>query len=877
MNFNRVIIILLILAGNYLNAQVQEDLLLVAEHSGGEMTLKWYPLQPEVWDELNSTGYNLERSQLDDAGKVIPGTQTILTSNQVPRDSAWFAAQEDGYINTIGLLLYEPDFKLESEVMDSKKVRYSYLVYEAQMTDNAAAKVLGLYFNDASMVDGLKYRYRVFADAAGKLVSAQVDMDAESGLWRSTPEEDETLFDFEFPGGQTLTQMSGRLVEQPLDALILTTKTYGDSIVLRWGPSHSNLWENANKEGYVLMRTKTNEPDAGIDSFFIKPWPLEDLDASIAYDSMALIASQVLYGNTTTQPANIYEQASLSDNRFGMALFAAERSALAAEILGLRFVDKEVKPSETYTYYITTPASGFPMHGDFKNVENVRQPELSPVGLKAEAGDHAIELIWSKNENDRLFSAYLIERSEDEGQTWQLLTKRPLVIMDNEKAPVSEYSYLDSVGTNDKTYRYRLKGMNAFAEVSPATEVSAKAVDLSPPPAARITFDTVLYLEKRINFGWKDEEPVPDDFAGYQILMGTSSEGLYDTISALLPPISKTFAYRGESFDGKTPHYFKVLSLDKAGNASESLPKYMHVPDLVAPEPPTNLDGTISDDNIVTLVWDHSLSEDAAGYWVYYTYDTAVSFTPLDTLELITSNFYRDTLTDNLALNEKIYYAVAAEDDNDNLGRFSEIIEIQRPDKVPPLRPLMNAIANSEQGLLVSWQPSASEDVWWYEVVRRNYGSETWTPLDTIMVESALKCTDSTAVLGQIYEYSVRAMDDAELYSDYAFPRQGKWTTIPAQLAVTNFKISMEDKAVRLSWQFSPPSVLPSGATSFQFQIFKSYGGENVAKIASISSNTLSFIDEKLEPGALHNYAVMVVFDSGHAGPLSDVISVKID
>ena len=114
------------------------------------------------------------------------------------------------------------------------------------------------------------------------------------------------------------------------------------------------------------------------------------------------------------------------------------------------------------------------------------------------------------------------------------------------------------------------------------------------------------------------------------------------------------------------PIIFKIIAKDIAGNEAISSDRYVHVPDLIAPDPPEKFSGFIDDEGTVTLYWEHSSSEDAVGYWVYFANRRSSEFTSVNST-LITENAYSYQISVK-TLNSRIYYMVATEDVNSNRG-----------------------------------------------------------------------------------------------------------------------------------------------------------------------------------------------------------------
>ncbi len=881
MKFIKITILFLLLTG-YAQLQAQQnDLILQVTHDAGDLDLKWYPLQPELWEQLNATGYQIERWELNENGGIVSGSKATLAGGDLsviqPKDSLWFvehASEQNYYVDALGTLLYDPDFRYESDLLDATAVRYNYLVREAVYGDNIAAGALGLHLQDSSMIDGALYRYRIFATQNGQTIAeAQTDMTTESGIFVSQEME----LSFDLPDGKSITEMSGRLNNVPIDFVRMTGKAYGDSIVLRWGPNHAAFWEAANEEGYLLLRMRQTDDSFDIDSLgMIKPWPKDSLSESISHDDMALVAAQVLYGEMDNPPGNMYDEASLFENRHAFALYAAERSKLAGDILGLRFVDTNVEPEAEYTYFINSPATSYAMSGHFHEIKNVYVPDPEPVDFKAAPLDSAILLTWDKVINDQDFSGYYIERSADGGRTFEKLNEQPLVYLEDDRIPLEYYTYMDSVNTNDIEFVYRLRGLTAFADIGPPAEARAQGADLLPPAPPSFYHADLMADTATFELKWRMAS-YPDDFAGFRVLLGGGTEGHFDTLTSLLPADSLRFTYR-PSRDTEDLHFFKIQAVDVNGNAGESITRYIHYPDLVPPEPPQNAEGMIDDDGVLTIVWDHSTSNDVVGYWVYYSHHPDDVFLPVVKRPL-EENIYKDTIP-KVTMNEKIYYYVLAQDDNYNKSNINEILELERPDHVPPMTPIMNQPMATDSAIIISWAKSGSEDVVSYEVLKRTYGDTTsWETIATFHQDTNRVYFDYDCTFDTRYEYSVRALDDGDNYSPNAFPFAASLIYDFNKIIIKDFRVSYTEahQSMLLEWDFEPPRTLPPSADDYAFYLYKSHGRKNVKEFTRIDKNTLQFVDDKVAPGALHNYAVMVVYNSGASSALSEVKSVLIE
>src|SRR5215467_14107231 len=113
-------------------------------------------------------------------------------------------------------------------------------------------------------------------------------------------------------------------------SLRVFARAYGDSIVLRWGPTADWAWTSLNYNGYTIERidlTEAKHPKKEILTVQpLKPLPLEQLKTRFGRDNkFAAIAAQCLYGknfslNLRKGQAGVQDKADVYNNRFAFAL-----------------------------------------------------------------------------------------------------------------------------------------------------------------------------------------------------------------------------------------------------------------------------------------------------------------------------------------------------------------------------------------------------------------------------------------------------------------------------------------------------------------------------------------------------------------------------
>ena len=899
-----LLLVILLMAGGPLGAQsistnvdepeIDSTLLYIKAYAYGDsIDLKWIPIDPERWEQALTHGYRITRRTLRPDGTPDPATATILAGNTSsdrirPQGPLWFAEngdlEPDSLIASVGRALYDPELNTGPRGGSNTVERYKFVLFCAEQSADAYFSIGG-FFRDITVVPGLSYQYTVESlDDSGRRVSFNsVSIMGANGEFEQVP------FGF-FPKPDLAGSQTGGLddMNYTLNQIILSARSYGDSIALRWAPNNPSFWRDANQIGYFLIRLDVNQATGEIDTStrkliidpsrkkFIMPWDstifLQNRNEA---DDLVKVAAQVLYGKTFNLPSeNFLNQGSDLENRYAFALIAAEKSARAADALGLRFVDREVEPGKTYRYEISTVIDTFFTAAYTLYVKNEASPGQKPFLFTAQENDHSIVLRWDKNFNKQLFSSYRLERSDDGGRTFFPLNSSNLLLPDNEDYEDYTFTFRDSVPENYKTYRYRLYGQTSFAEWSPPAELTAIGRDRTPPPNPSILKPDQTG-DGSVKLSWTMVEE-PDDLAGYLVLLGSKDDGLFEPVfNNPLPPGTREYTYTVDSFRTDTAYYFEIAAVDTAGNQSESFPVFMNIVDSIPPAPPLNLNGIVDTNGLVTLVWEMGTEADLAGYRVFFSNDTTYEFTQL-TVSPVEYNFYLDTI-EIKTLTEEIYYKVQAVDIRFNRSDFSKVLPLQRPDLIPPVTPVFRQPEVSADSIVLQWSPSVSEDVVQHILYRRMYQDDAagWVELAILGSKDSMYL-DTSAVVEQLYEYSLRALDDAGWFSDYAFPVKGRRWFSDELLLVTGLTAALdaEKKSVIIKWTYSPPSEGLLNGETYRFFLYRAVGDGPMERFRQIAGETYDYIDARLIKDQPLHYAVKVVFRDGKTSPMSDIVTV---
>lgn len=654
----------------------------------------------------------------------------------------------------------------------------------------------------------------------------------------------------------------------------------GDSVVLRWAPETPGAWREVNKAGFIISRTVLNDDGSFDPATFlnltadpIKPWPLERwaiIAGQNSTDNFAKIAAQTLYGKALVPTNGFIAKADEFATRFSFAMLAADMSPNAARAMGLRFADKNIQKGTSYVYRVVSNVDVKKYQVDAGVIiVHTKEPQPMPqvVVDHSKARDNVIELYWKRDLHDPFFSAYYIERSDDHGKSYKRLNASPFVHAVSEKTPVSaEYMvYTDSVKTNYKDFSYRVVGITPYGELAPAsTPVTATGRDRTPP-ATPMHVKTKHMGGSRIKISWEYPKQ-SKDIKGFLIGRGNNPAKEFIPLTTdPLPP--KTREFIDDKADVMASNYYIVAVVDTAGNASVSLAQYAMVIDSLPPAPPTKLTGVIDSTGIVKITWKRGPEKDIKGYLVFFANHADHEFSQL-THGPLADTVYRDTIAIK-TLTKKIYYRVVAIDYNSNYSKFSEILELKRPDVVPPSGAVMDHYKITARGIEFHWVASTSEDLAKTVLYRLDDKSKNWEPIATFpATDKKQSYTDTTSLqAGKIYSYSLMCFDDAGLHSVRSIPVKLKFPDLKnyQPVNVIAAKPVTNEKNILITWNYPVKG-------EYRFILYRAVNGSAFDSYKSLNSSVSVFKDEEVKTGNSYEYSIGVIFKNGKKSPYGKIV-----
>jgi uncharacterized protein len=643
------------------------------------------------------------------------------------------------------------------------------------------------------------------------------------------------------------------------------TRSYGDSIVIRWAPTSPISWKLLNRYGYRIERYTlvrdsiivSGQEKIDLNTTAIKPAGEAIWSPLVDKDDYAAIAAQAIYGEGFEVSAGqasmmeIAQQSSELESRFSFALFAADYSPLVARLSGLRWVDTKIKRNERYLYrvYPLVPeeqlkiAFGYAYQAGKKS-----NPLPEPQPVQATPGDRTVRLEWETVTMQDNYTGYYLERSEDEGVSWQHVSKFPVISVANSGV----ISLSDSM-VNNKSYSYRIQGTNPFGEVGPHSKPTlVVGIELLKGNGAITNYSLRNNIVSLI---WRYEGD-SKGLKGFDVERASRETGPYQVMN------KNTLESSKRNFDDVEPlstNYYRLITIGDAGQRLTSVPYLVQLADSIPPAAPVSVVVKMDTSGIVRLSWQPNQEKDIEGYLVFRSHFKNSEFTRVNNDPLPNTSLI-DTISVS-SLSRKLYYRVAALDNRFNISVWSEVVETELPDRVPPVAPTIQSIVVKQSKVYLRWMPSPSTDVVAYRVLRRRAGEQMWTLIERQLVNDSMRVADIPDKSG-VYQYRVESEDGAGLTASTAIVKIDVKAFVPQGKPVLQAVVDRESKEIRLSWDRYNGAV--------KYLIYRSTENEAMALYATTGSSNKEFIDSKVNIGKKFTYWFKVVYANGIESEFSD-------
>ena len=703
------------------------------------------------------------------------------------------------------------------------------------------------------------------------------------------------------------TQMQVGIVDTKIHLL---SRTYGDSIVLRWAPEDYATWRYVNRVGMDVLRYSEDRPfDADTLAHRLRPFTLEQFRRRYpTTDSLAMMAAGLLYDENRTRPTatknppgtlgSLYEIYQEQQMRYAFALLTTEWRRDLAEALAMRLVDKTAKRGKTYEYIvrpseIDTTGQIIIRTGHIPELKNERyKPEAFTTTLTdSTIAENSVQLTW----NRKKYSTFEIERRwvGAKGKTasteeWQRVNDKPYIDMSpNEQGlPDTLYTMTDQV-PQVGLYDYRLLAHDAFGDLTEPTKPFRVWVrDITPPSPPAITLITIdrrdsTDLSKGVfaTFHLR-KDTMEADYTGWHLVYyhEKDTEKQWRRLSPQQTPADSLLTL---DVTGISTGMVAVAASDTADNTSYSIATMLRLEDLKAPGVPRNLRAQGNPlQGTITLDWDAPDDLDIDYYEVAYANDSTHRWV-LATEQKLQDTRFVDTI--DVTANQKyIYYKVRAIDYSTNEGFYSPVLQVIRPTLIPPVVAHIDSSWVDADGIHMRWITSAEHFVSHHLVWRRLHTDKEWTLLAVCNADSLadydyeLMLHDKPEYSREArYDYAIETISYSGVSSEKSLAYSVRWEgdavfALPLKL----YGEYLEDKQeTRLVWEMPQQ---PPYKGRWYFCIFRQ-GPDDKAPtfLISAAKDDRIFSDRLLDPGQQASYFIRVKYADGRQSEDSNTVTVE--
>jgi hypothetical protein len=668
---------------------------------------------------------------------------------------------------------------------------------------------------------------------------------------------------------------------EPAQDLYLLANPRDEGIELRWAPSKPEGWPVGLQNGYTLKRETVMidrrrltpvESAATQLTLLQNALPGPELSWKPLGDTsdFALALAAMIYGqeDAPQTPAVLAQQ-------HGIALFAADHDFPAAIHGALGFLDTDVSPEGAVYRYILTNGKATTERTIGRKVR-ILPP--APVTVLPEINTKSVTLAWHRAKTDGYYSSYNVERSDNGGRTFFRLNKLPLVQILNESNYDTLQYFQDTFPTAvaDIEFQYRFVGVTPFARQGPYSEV----VKVLPKPVLATLMPRISEMtedvEKNYRISWLIPVGAQNKIDYFEVQRSRIGFQGYTPRSEKIPASERSWIEKNP----ETGYFYMVVAYDDRGLAFGSPVRLMTIFDRDPPAPPTGLSGSIDTLGNVSLEWAENQEKDVKGYRVYFANRPTGHFPQITPKHTIDTTYEWAVTMDTRA--EEVWFKIKAIDYQGNYSQFSEALELVRPDFRPPTEPVIKSVSSTQESVTLRLAPSSSDDVVYHLIQRSPSGDNNWRDLDTLNLPNTevFEWTDKTGGQGVIYDYRLRAVDDAGLTSN-SIPYPSQRTDTGERAPIENFRVTRTEANSNIpviSWSYSTNVGLQG------FQLYRSVGSGPMMKYRLLNGNTpdfrvangaFTYFDRSVEDGVVYRYKMMAVFWDGGWSLFTEVVDAR--
>lgn len=677
----------------------------------------------------------------------------------------------------------------------------------------------------------------------------------------------------------TLFYLTNNFCQTKNATIVVNARAQKDKILVRWAINNPIEWQRAHKKGFVVNRFTIKRDGKVLDvpeKVILTPKPLvpaklEKWMEIIQKDNNAAIIAQSIYGESFSvtdakegKISKILNIANELDQRYTFALYAADMNFEASQLAGWGLVDSNIKPNEIYAYQVTVFQT--PKVQNASYVVGLKDFEPLPIisDFSAIPDDKKVMLSWDYDTYKSIYSSFMIEKSYD-GVDFSPISKTNLVNLNsNSNKPSKTMFYGDTIASNDKTYYYRLFGISPFGEKGQVTKpISIKGIT-SLEAAPRIA-NYQIQKDNSADIFWEYDAAAEVNIESFEVLVADKDNGKYKIAAEKLAPSIRKINYKNL----EPSNYFKVAVIGRNNKRLTSLSMLVQPIDSIAPRIPYGLEGKIDSLGIVKLKWQPNLEKDLIGYRILRANNDKEEF-----VDIYNKPFNRTEFKDKVSLtmsNKYVYYRLVSEDIRHNMSKPSEILVLEKPDRIAPAAPIFKDYDSKNGKVSLNWIRSYSDDINYYSLKRRVKDQDKWEELLQVYDTIKHEYVDNNVEKNKVYQYSIQAKDKSGLWSS----TENSIITVQVQdftptKIITDLLgvVDRENKKITLTWAYKnkeKDNVL--GAS-----IYKNTVGQPPTLWRELPSKVTALVDNNLKINSEYEYHINLTLKSNLPAKAESII-----
>jgi hypothetical protein len=661
----------------------------------------------------------------------------------------------------------------------------------------------------------------------------------------------------------------------------------GDGVEMRWFSDHNDVMRRGTETGFIVERRL-----AGTGSFqaisTVRPLTEAEteqlIQTTVGDETRAerlRVVTELRKSDTEPLPGaidfqnrieDLVNRKSAEDFRTMTFMLSAFEDSLAARVLGLSATDATVTPGQTYEYRARLAApGGLDAVSVVTEVTATEQTEEYEVPILVNEGDGELSFIW--NQPDNSVGMYVHRSLSENGPYEKLNEVIELNLNGQQYDGPQRATFSDADVNNYRTYHYRFYGQNVFGERVLFGEATGTPRDLTPPREP-LLLQPKHESEDTVRVTWQMPDEVDDDLAGFAVLRGDGTDAEFTRLHPdLTNPNLREWV--DVDFNRALDTWYAVQAVDTAGNVSTSAVLPVSYIRFNPPARPNIGQATMGDDGSVELVISPDPEGAVDGYKVFMANDPEHEFSVVKEVfgdSLITPGeriSVRDTVMLN-TLTRNVYYQVRAYDVHFNESEPSEIIALERPDIVPPPRPVFKEVETGSTEVRFAIALPPVDDLQSATLYRRVGPRTEWQPIQTFREKtSTTRFVDQRLEPGATYLYRLQAEDQSGLQSDFSRPIRVTTVNRRAVNGAENLSAQYGDRGAVIRWTYPGDDL-----GDVFFVIYRRSGDGGFQQVGR--SEEPRFTDRSVRSGR-YEYQVRVFRKDGNQSPMSSAAVLTVN